>query len=46
VNLVMSAERPPHALYPQGIGAYEFQRTVSRLIEMRSADYIDAPHRP
>lgn len=44
VNLVMSAERPPHALYPQGIGAQEFQRTISRLIEMRSADYIDAPH--
>jgi len=46
VNLVMSAERPPHALYPQGIGAQEFQRTISRLIEMRSADYIDAPHVP
>jgi cell division protein ZapE len=46
VNLVMSAERPPHALYPQGIGAHEFQRTVSRLIEMRSAEYIDAPHLP
>ncbi|MCC7048203.1 MAG: AFG1 family ATPase [Alphaproteobacteria bacterium] len=45
VNLVMSAERPPHALYPQGIGAQEFQRTVSRLIEMRSAEYIDAPHK-
>jgi len=46
VNLVMSAERPPHALYTQGIGAQEFQRTVSRLIEMRSTDYIDAPHAP
>jgi cell division protein ZapE len=44
VNLVMSAERPPHALYPQGIGAQEFQRTISRLIEMRSAEYIDEPH--
>jgi cell division protein ZapE len=46
VNLVMSAERPPHALYPQGVGAFEFQRTISRLIEMRSAEYIDAPHLP
>ncbi len=46
VNLVMSAERPPHALYPQGQGAFEFQRTISRLIEMRSAEYIEAPHRP
>jgi cell division protein ZapE len=46
VNLVASAERPPHALYPQGQGAFEFQRTISRLIEMRSAEYIEAPHRP
>ncbi|MGQ0676651.1 MAG: cell division protein ZapE [Rhodospirillales bacterium] len=46
VNLVLSAERPPHALYPQGQGAFEFQRTISRLIEMRSAEYIAAPHRP
>ena len=46
VNLVISAERPPHALYPQGQGAFEFQRTISRLIEMRSAEYIEAPHRP
>ena len=45
-NLVMSAERPPHALYPQGQGAFEFQRTISRLIEMRSREYIEAPHRP
>jgi cell division protein ZapE len=45
VNLVASAERPPHALYPQGQGAFEFQRTISRLIEMRSAEYIEAPHR-
>jgi cell division protein ZapE len=46
VNLVASAERPPHALYPQGQGAFEFQRTISRLIEMRSVEYIEAPHRP
>ena len=46
VNLVVSAERPPHALYPQGQGAFDFQRTISRLIEMRSAEYIEALHRP
>ncbi len=46
VNLVMSAAGPPEALYPEGTGAKEFQRTVSRLMEMRSQDYIAQPHRP
>lgn len=39
-NLVASAEAPPDALYPDGDGSFEFQRTVSRLNEMQSADYI------
>jgi cell division protein ZapE len=39
-NLVASAEVPPEKLYPAGDRAFEFQRTVSRLIEMQSADYI------
>jgi cell division protein ZapE len=46
VNLVMSAAGPPEALYPKGTGAKEFQRTVSRLMEMRSRDYIAQAHRP
>ncbi|MFA7639785.1 MAG: AFG1/ZapE family ATPase, partial [Parvibaculum sp.] len=37
----LSAEAPPEALYPAGDGAFEFERTVSRLMEMQSADYID-----
>ncbi|HEY5210436.1 MAG TPA: cell division protein ZapE [Stellaceae bacterium] len=41
-NLVASAVAPPEALYPDGDGAFEFQRTVSRLNEMQSADYIAA----
>lgn len=43
-NLVCSAESAPEALYREGDGAFEFQRTVSRLMEMQSADYIAAPH--
>lgn len=45
VNLVMAAEAPPHELYPEGRHAFEFERTVSRLMEMQSNEYLDAPHR-
>ncbi len=41
-NIIASAEAPPEALYPGGDGAFEFQRTISRLNEMQSADYIAA----
>ncbi|MGJ3232047.1 MAG: cell division protein ZapE [Oceanicaulis sp.] len=41
-KLVMSAEAEPDALYPEGDYAFEFQRTVSRLMEMRSHDYLAA----
>ncbi|HEX3498263.1 MAG TPA: cell division protein ZapE [Stellaceae bacterium] len=40
-NLVASAEVPPGQLYPIGDGDFEFQRTVSRLMEMQSAAYIE-----
>jgi cell division protein ZapE len=38
--LVASAEVPPEEIYVAGDGTFEFQRTVSRLIEMQSEDYI------
>jgi len=45
VKLVASAAAPPDSLYPQGDGSFEFARTVSRLNEMQSADYIAADHK-
>ncbi len=44
VKLVASAAAEPDALYPSGDGSFEFQRTASRLYEMRSNDYIGAEH--
>lgn len=44
--LIASAETPPEEIYPAGDGTFEFRRTVSRLIEMQSEDYIaDRPRR-
>jgi cell division protein ZapE len=39
-RLIMLAEAEPTALYPAGDGAFEFERTASRLQEMRSADWL------
>ena len=39
-KLIMSAEVEPKDLYQDGDGAFEFERTVSRLMEMRSHDYL------
>ena len=44
VNLVCSAAAPPQGLYPAGDGSFEFQRTVSRLEEMQSAEYQAQAH--
>lgn len=44
VGLVMSAEAEPQALYVHGDGADLFQRTASRLMEMRSAAYLADRH--
>jgi cell division protein ZapE len=39
-RLVVLAEAEPADLYPSGDGAFEFERTASRLEEMRAADWI------
>jgi cell division protein ZapE len=39
-RLIVLAEAEPAALYPTGDGAFEFERTASRLQEMRSADWL------
>jgi len=44
VNLICSAEAEPDRLYVEGHGAFEFERTVSRLIEMQSPDYMAQEH--
>jgi cell division protein ZapE len=44
VKLLASADAEPAGLYPTGDGSFEFQRTVSRLEEMRSAEYLAEGH--
>lgn len=40
-HTVVLAEAEPKDLYPVGDGAFEFERTVSRLEDMRSEDYLN-----
>ena len=42
--LICSAAAPPEKLYQGAEGAFEFDRTVSRLIEMQADDYITRHH--
>jgi cell division protein ZapE len=46
VKLLASADAQPASLYPEGDGAFEFERTVSRLMEMQSNDYLALGHGP
>ena len=45
VKLIMSAEVAPGALYTEGPLAHEFPRTVSRINEMQSVEYLNLERR-
>jgi len=45
VKLILSADGPPEALYTEGPMANEFHRTVSRMLEMQSREYMEAKRR-
>jgi cell division protein ZapE len=46
VKLAMSVAVPLEGLYSGGNLAFEFERTLSRLLEMQSHDYLARAHRP
>lgn len=45
VKLIMSAEVEPEQLYTSGVLSNEFHRTVSRIVEMQSREYMEADQR-
>ena len=46
VKLIISAEVELKDLYTGGRLSFEFQRTLSRLLEMQSHEFLTRPHRP
>ena len=44
VKLCLTSQVPMEELYTEGDFAHEFVRTVSRLVEMQSEDYLALPH--
>ncbi|MFZ4539911.1 cell division protein ZapE [Propionivibrio sp.] len=44
VKLIVTADCEPELLYTEGTQSSEFFRTVSRLTEMRSREYLSLPH--
>lgn len=46
VKLILSAEVALQSLYSGGRLQFEFQRTLSRLLEMQSHEFLSRPHKP
>ena len=46
VKVIISAEAPITELYSGGRLSFEFERTESRLLEMQSREYLEAPQKP
>ena len=46
VKLILSAETAPEQLYDGSNLSFEFKRTLSRLQEMQSREYLARPHKP
>lgn len=46
VKVIISAAAPITELYSGGRLSFEFERTESRLLEMQSQEYLEAPHKP
>jgi len=46
VKLIVTAEAPAERLYRGNRLAFEFERTLSRLQEMQSTEYLAREHRP
>ena len=44
VKMCITSAVPVEELYTEGDFAHEFVRTVSRLVEMQSQDYLAQPH--
>ena len=46
VKLIVSAAAIPGELYAWAEGGDQFERTISRLVEMQTRDYLSQPHLP
>ena len=46
VDVIVAAADIPDRLFTTGVGAEDFRRAASRLLEMQTAEYLRQPHLP